>query len=78
MIPSFKSPRISDDCTCLTAPLRRLPAVPGLPRFTGGAVGYFGYGTSTWFEPVLGDLGTADDGADAAGFMLFDTVLSCF
>ena len=54
----------------------RSPFVPGLPRFTGGAVGYFGYGTSTWFEPVLGDLGAADDGADAAGFMLFDTVLA--
>src|SRR5437763_14185705 len=62
--------------------LRRLmadfqsPFVPDLPRFTGGAVGYFGYGTSTWFEPVLGDLGTSDDGADPAGFMLFDTVLA--
>src|SRR5213076_1743901 len=52
------------------------PFVPDLPRFTGGAVGYFGYGTSTWFEPVLGDLGVSDDGADQAGFMLFDTVLA--
>jgi len=52
------------------------PFVPDLPRFTGGAVGYFGYGTSTWFEPVLGDLGASDDGADPAGFMLFDTVLA--
>src|SRR5437762_2995207 len=62
--------------------LRRLmadyqsPFVPDLPRFTGGAVGYFGYGTSTWFEPVLGDLGKPDDGADKAGIMLFDTVLA--
>src|SRR3954464_214522 len=54
----------------------RSPFVPDLPRFTGGAVGYFGYGSSTWFEPVLGDLGASDDGADAAGFMLFDTVLA--
>ena len=52
------------------------PFVPDLPRFTGGAVGYFGYGSSTWFEPVLGDLGSSDDGADQAGFMLFDTVLA--
>ncbi len=52
------------------------PFVPDLPRFTGGAVGYFGYGASTWFEPVLGDLGASDDGADQAGFMLFDTVLA--
>jgi anthranilate synthase component 1 len=54
----------------------RSPFVPDLPRFTGGAVGYFGYGASTWFEPVLGNLGSADDGADEAGFMLFDTVLA--
>jgi anthranilate synthase component 1 len=54
----------------------RSPFVPDLPRFTGGAVGYFGYGASTWFEPILGNLGSADDGADDAGFMLFDTVLA--
>ena len=52
------------------------PVVPELPRFTGGAVGYFGYGAASWFEPVLGDLGTSRDGADQAGFMLFDTVLA--
>jgi len=54
----------------------RSPFVPDLPRFTGGAVGYLGYGASEWFEPVLGDLGTGADGADQAGFMLFDTVLA--
>ena len=52
------------------------PIVPGLPRFTGGAVGFLSYGASAWFEPVLGDLGTGSDGADDAGFMLFDTVLA--
>jgi anthranilate synthase component 1 len=62
--------------------LRRLmadfqsPFVPGLPRFTGGAVGYLGYGAASWFEPVLGDLGDSGDGTDQAGFMLFDTVLA--
>ena len=40
------------------------------------AVGYLGYGAASWFEPVLGDLGTGADGADDAGFMLFDTVLA--
>jgi anthranilate synthase component 1 len=54
----------------------RSPFVPDLPRFTGGAVGYFGYGCARWFEPVLGDLGGSDDGSDDAGFMLFDTVLA--
>jgi anthranilate synthase component I len=64
------------------ATLRRLmadfrsPFVPDLPRFTGGAVGYLGYGAASWFEPVLGDLGDGADGADQAGFMLFDTVLA--
>src|SRR5437667_268767 len=55
---------------------RRGTFVPGLPRFTGGAVGYLGYGAASWFEPVLGDLGAGADGADEAGFMLFDTVLA--
>jgi anthranilate synthase component 1 len=54
----------------------RSPFVPELPRFTGGAVGFLGYGAASWFEPVLGDLGSAPDGADAASFMLFDTVLA--
>src|SRR5476651_698997 len=54
----------------------RSPFVPDLPRFTGGAVGYLGYGVASWFEPVLGDLGRGVDGADDAGFMLFDTVLA--
>jgi len=54
----------------------RSPFVPGLPRFTGGAVGYFGYGAASWFEPVLGDLGEGVDGSNPAGFMLFDTVLA--
>ncbi|HEY2830629.1 MAG TPA: anthranilate synthase component I [Thermoanaerobaculia bacterium] len=54
----------------------RSPFVPELPRFTGGAVGYLGYGAASWFEPTLGDLGSSPDGADGAGFMLFDTVLA--
>jgi anthranilate synthase component 1 len=54
----------------------RSPFVPELPRFTGGAVGYLGYGAASWFEPTLGDLGSSPDEADQAGFMLFDTVLA--
>ena len=69
--------------------LRRLmtdfqsPFVAGLPRFTGGAVGFIGYDASAIFEPTLeeawrkapwasSDAQTEDD----AGFMLFDTVLA--
>ncbi len=74
------------------AALRRLmaefqsPFVPGLPRFTGGAVGCIGYDASPLFEPALFEAwarapwrtnGTADgEREDEAGFMLFDTVLA--
>jgi anthranilate synthase component 1 len=51
------------------------PFVPGLPRFTGGAVGYLGYDAASWFEPVTLQEST-DPAQDDAGFMLFDTVLA--
>jgi anthranilate synthase component I len=65
----------------------RSPFVPGLPRFTGGAVGFIGYDASPVFEPALldawaaaswspGGKSAADDPEDEAGFMLFDTVLA--
>jgi anthranilate synthase component 1 len=63
-----------------TATIRELmagfhsPFVPGLPRFTGGAVGYMGYDAAAWFEPV--ELQATDHEDDEAGFMLFDTVLA--
>jgi anthranilate synthase component 1 len=58
----------------------RAPFVQGLPRFTGGAVGFIGYDASVAFEPALAEAwsratwgkGETDD----AGFMLFDTVLA--
>jgi anthranilate synthase component I len=53
----------------------RAPHVPGLPRFTGGAVGYLGYEAAAAFEPALEPpLGDGDD--DDAGFMIFDTILA--
>ena len=55
------------------------PFVPGLPRFTGGAVGYLGYETAAWFEPAVAREQTTSAPApdeDEAGFMLFDTVLA--
>src|SRR5919106_3789675 len=51
------------------------PFVPGLPRFTGGAVGYLGYDAASWFEPVKLQEST-EPGQEEAGFMLFDTVLA--
>jgi anthranilate synthase component I len=73
--------------------LRRLmaefqsPFVPGLPRFTGGAVGFIGYDASPVFEPALinawaaaswtdNGKASAEQPEDEAGFMLFDTVLA--
>jgi anthranilate synthase component 1 len=50
------------------------PFVPGLPRFTGGAVGYLTYDAAAWFEPVTLQPASAEE--DEAGFMLFDTVLA--
>jgi len=50
------------------------PFVPGLPPFTGGAVGYLGYDAAAWFEPVT--LQPTDEVRDEAVFMLFDTVLA--
>jgi anthranilate synthase component 1 len=67
------------------ATLRRLmadfrsPFVPGLPRFTGGAVGYIGYDAVPWFESVslqAPSPETSSPTEDLAGFMLFDTVLA--
>ena len=59
------------------------PFVPGLPRFTGGAVGFIGYDAAAVFEPALDDAwhkapwaGKAGHSEDDAGFMLFDTVLA--
>ncbi len=63
----------------------RAPRVASLPRFTGGAVGYFGYDTAAWFEPTLSKARAAypkpvetegGGAADDAVFMLFDTVLA--
>ena len=38
----------------------REPEVPGLPRFTGGLVGYFGYDAVRYIEPKLGECPSAD------------------
>ena len=63
----------------------RAPRVAELPRFTGGAVGYIGWDTATWFEPTLANARAAHPkpvetegggAADDAVFMLFDTVLA--
>jgi anthranilate synthase component 1 len=54
----------------------RSPFVPGLPRFTGGAVGYLGYDCAAWFEPRVARADAPPADEDQAAFMLFDTVLA--
>jgi anthranilate synthase component 1 len=38
----------------------RAPELPGLPRFTGGLVGYFGYDTVRYIEPRLAEFDKPD------------------
>lgn len=52
------------------------PFVPGLPRFTGGAVGFLGYEASAWFEPTAARTDGRTMAGDDAAFMMFDTVLA--
>jgi anthranilate synthase component 1 len=54
----------------------RSPYVPDLPRFTGGAVGFFGYDAAPWFEPAMPVADAAPLAGEQAAFMLFDTVLA--
>src|SRR4030081_91453 len=51
----------------------RSPHVPELPRFTGGAVGYLGYGAASWFEPVRGARGGRGRGGAPGRSGLRDT-----
>ena len=47
----------------------RVPQVPGLPRFSGGLVGYFGYDCVRYIEPRL-ESSHADDPLDCPDIML--------
>jgi anthranilate synthase component 1 len=57
-------------------------ALPGLPRFVGGLVGYLGYDVIRFFEPKLDVLGSSDfrpvgaDGLPEALYMLTDTLVA--
>jgi anthranilate synthase component 1 len=53
-----------------------VPEIEGLPRFTGGLVGYFGYETIRYIEPRLGDLAKPDEiGAPDILLMVSDEVV---
>ncbi|HEY0635594.1 MAG TPA: chorismate-binding protein, partial [Gammaproteobacteria bacterium] len=54
----------------------RVPEVAGLPRFTGGLVGYFGYDTIRYIEPKLGACPNPDQiGTPDILLMLSDEVV---
>ncbi len=53
-----------------------VPPLPGLPRFTGGLVGCFGYDTVRLIEPVLGDSTKPDEiGGPDIFLMVSDEVI---
>src|SRR5439155_14329351 len=54
----------------------RAVALPGLPRFCGGAVGYFGYDAVRWFERVPEGAGERD--ALPVAMFLFGDVVCVF
>lgn len=47
----------------------RVPVVAGMPRFSGGLVGYFGYDTAQYVEPQLG-VNAVDDPIKAPDILL--------
>ncbi|MGO8946672.1 MAG: anthranilate synthase component I [Ktedonobacterales bacterium] len=54
---------------------RPLERTPGLPRFSGGAVGYLGYETAACFEPTVPIPGDDPLGLPEATFAFYDTLL---
>src|SRR5262245_56262908 len=61
----------------LRSTLQRFKSVkiPGLPPFTGGAVGYFGYDMVRTIEDIP-DTGRDDLGVDDAALMFYKTILA--
>ena len=52
-----------------------VPKIPGIPKFTGGLVGYMGYETVRWFENI--PVHSEDDlNVPDAVFMLFEDLLA--
>ena len=67
----------ADPLTLIEAELRRHRpvAVPGLPRFTGGAVGFIGYEYITRIEPTVASAPRDELKIPLTYFMLSDTLL---
>jgi anthranilate synthase component 1 len=68
---------VDDPLTAVEAELSRFKVVPiaGLPRFTGGAVGYLAYETVRYFEPRVPSAQEDPLGLPEAVFLFTDTLL---
>ncbi len=52
------------------------PAIPGMPPFTGGLVGYFAYDYMKYVEPSLKIASADDEGFQDVDLMLFEKVIA--
>jgi len=75
--PARSVPTPDDPLTLIEAELRQYQAVrvPGMPRFTGGAVGYISYEYATRIEPTVPCAPRDELGIPLVYFMLSDTLL---
>jgi anthranilate synthase component 1 len=75
--PDREVPTPADPLTLIEAEMRGFKpvTVPGLPRFTGGAVGFIGYEYATRIEPSIPAATTDELGTPLLYFMLSDSLL---
>jgi anthranilate synthase component I len=75
--PTQTVPTPADPLTLIAAEMRghRPVAIPGLPRFTGGAVGFIAYEYVTRIEPTVPAAATDELGTPLLYFMLSDSLL---
>lgn len=75
--PTKRVPTPQDPLTLIEAEMReyRPVTVPGLPRFTGGAVGFVGYEYVTRIEPTVPAATKNELGTPLLYFMLSDSLL---
>ncbi len=74
---AHRVPTPADPLSLVEAELKRFRPVrlPGLPRFTGGAVGYISYEYATRIEPTVPTASRDELGIPLVYFMLSDTLL---
>jgi anthranilate synthase component 1 len=75
--PTRRVPTPADPLTLIEEGLRgcRPVAMPGLPRFTGGAVGFVGYEYATRIEPTVPPAARDELGVPLLYFMQSDSIL---